>query len=233
MENADVEDAKKTIESNLGATKESLEITEKLLQSKDYEKKSLELVHGNTKSELETIKSENGLLRDDLQLLRLDVRSAREDNSKLRSEVKSAMEESSERRDEISMLKTALEKQRIAAVTAQSSADSLKIQNASLINENYQYKETNLNLRDENNVMRAREDEMRGLVSMQLTLLTPKVDSGEACTTTSCVSGTVVDEVEEVVEVGDEEEEGEEEKAEKMVYDLGEMSYVKMKEAEC
>jgi len=229
MENADVEDAKKTIESNLGATKESLEMTEKMLQSKEHEKKSLELVHGNTKSELDTIKSENGLLRDDLQLLRLDVRSAREDNSKLRAEVKCAMEESSERRDEISMLKTALEKQRIAAVTAQCSADSLKIQNATLSNENHQYKEANLNWRDENNVMRAREDEMRGLVSMQLTLLTPKVDNGEACTTTSCVSGTVVDEV-EAVEV---EEEGDEEEAD-MVYDLGEMSYVKKtKEAEC
>merc|ERR1712150_315081 len=123
-------------------------------------------------------------------------------------EVKSAMQESSDRRDEISMLKTALEKQRIAAVSAQSLADSLKIQNESLNSENHQYKEANLNLRDENNVMRAREDELRGLVGMQLTLLTPKVDNGgeEECAT-ECVSETVVDDVEEEQEEENEEEE--------------------------
>merc|ERR1712190_358629 len=130
--------------------------------------------------------------------LRLDVKSARDDNASLRSEIKSALDEIADRRDEISILKTALEKQRIAAINAQHLADSLKIQNETLNNENKEYKEANLNLRDENNVMRAREDELRGLVSMQLTLLTPKVDNGEEV---SEVTETVVEEeAEEVVE---------------------------------
>merc|ERR1711997_1119684 len=141
--------------------------------------------------------SENALLRDDLQLLRLDVKSARDDNSNLRSEIKSALDEISDRRDEISILKTALEKQRIAAINAQHLADSLKIQNETLNNENREYKEANLNLRDENNVMRAREDEIRGLVSMQLTLLTPKVENVDGC---EYVSETVVEEEGELEE---------------------------------
>merc|ERR1711879_64560 len=155
----------------------------------------------------ETAKSENALLRDDLQLLRLDVKSAREDNAKLRSEVKSALEESSERRDEISQLKTALEKQRIAAANSQQLADSLKIQNEKLHSENHQYKEANLNLRDENNIMRAREDEIRTLVSLQLNLLTPaqQVEDEEEETQAETeveVSETVVEE-EECEEVMD------------------------------
>lgn len=174
LENADIEDTKASIEASLAQTQDILKDTENTVANVEIAKKSLEMNYSSTQRELEGTKGENSLLRDDLQSLRSDIASARTDNAQLRAECQEAWKESAERRDEISVLKAALEKQRMAAGNSSAQCDSLKIQNETLQHQNHTYKENNLSLRDQNNVLKAREEEMRTLVTVQLNLLSPE-----------------------------------------------------------
>ena len=120
---------------------------------------------------LETSKKENTQLREDISTLKVDLEKARKDNDSLRNECQDAWKVSAERRDEISSLKQALESEKANATRANMTAESLKKQNYELLSKNSALNEKNLKLRDECNVFRAREEEMRALVNIQANIL--------------------------------------------------------------
>lgn len=134
--------------------------------------KDLQLSLANAKVQLENSKAENKELKEDIANLKCDFAKARKDNDELRNECQAAWKESAERRDEISHLKGLLEAERAAGARAAAMAESLRKQNDDLNMKNNCIQEKNLNLRDQVNVFKAREEEMRTLVNIQSSILT-------------------------------------------------------------
>merc|ERR1712150_62682 len=174
---------KTNIEENLCKTITELKETEETVENLTDLKKQNELNIQNLSFKLENSESENSQLRkdisslkEDLGCLKNDYENSRNDNSELRAEYQKICSESSARRDEISELKQLLEKEKHALARAQSHSDSVDANNKKLQSENAEFKEKNLNLRDQCNVYRAREKEIETLVSCQMKVLNEKFE---------------------------------------------------------
>lgn len=174
FENTEVQEQKHVVSTDLKVTKDELTDTTKNLEELNLQRKDLQLTLANCESALEASKSENSVLRDDIDELKKDFEKARKDNDSLRNECQDAWKVSAERRDEISHLKQALESERSNAARANALADSFHKQNNELNSKNSCLNEKNLKLRDETNVFRAREEEMRTLVNIQSSILSPE-----------------------------------------------------------
>jgi len=174
IQNSEVVDEKDIVEADLGRTKDALNDINRNLQETVLRKKDVELTLSNTESALESSKNENSQLREDVSSLKLDLEKARKDNNTLRNECNDAWKTSNNHREEISALKQALEIEKANASRANAQAESLKKQNYDLLSKNSSLNEKNLKLRDETNVYRAREEEMRTLVNIQSSILITK-----------------------------------------------------------
>jgi len=170
--NSEVKEQKEACQGELDLTKKDLESTRKTLHENSMQNKDLQLSLANAKVQLENSKAENKELKEDIANLKSDFAKARKDNDELRNECQAAWKESAERRDEISHLKGLLEAERAAGARAAAMAESLRKQNEDLNMKNNCIQEKNLNLRDQVNVFKAREEEMRTLVNIQSSILT-------------------------------------------------------------
>jgi len=177
---------KTNIEENLSKTIHELKETEETVESLTDLKKHNQLEISNFMMKMENSEHENSQLRadiaelkDDLAGLKNDYEKSRDDNCELRSDYQKVCNESASRRDEISELKQMLEKEKHALARAESHSDSVDKSNKKLQSENSEFKEKNLNLRDQCNVYRAREKEMETLVSCQMKVLNEKFERKE------------------------------------------------------
>lgn len=174
IESRDVQDQKNEIESNLMNVNDELSQTKKELGDTQLNKKDTELNLARSERDLEKSKDENSQLRDDIGKLKVDYDKARKDNDGLRNECSDAYKQIAERREDISQLKQALESARAESARSSATADRYSAQNKELCNNNKNLNEKNLGLRDDVNVFRAREEEMRTLVNIQTSILSPE-----------------------------------------------------------
>lgn len=165
---------KEAVETTLLSMTTNLHSTKKQLESTEMDKKDLELNLSRTAGELSDSKNANSQLREDLDQLKEDYSKSRADNDTLRNECQEAWKVSAERRDEIGLLKQALEAAKAESARANAEADAQKRLNDELTDKNRDMNEKNLSLRDEVNVFRAREEELKTLVDIQ-----DKILSGE------------------------------------------------------
>lgn len=174
VDRSQLADQKEAVEATLLDTTCNLQDTKKKLEEAELSKKDLELTLCRTKDNLSSSKCEGSQLKDDLDKLKDDFQRAQSDNNVLRNECQDAWKVSSERRDQIGNLKTALESARADAARANAQVNSNSKMNTELTGKNKDLCEKNLNLRDTVNVYRAREEELRTLVQIQLNILSPE-----------------------------------------------------------
>jgi len=165
---------KNEIESKLNETHANLEQTKAELNSTSTERQKLHLTLESANKEIGRLNQDNNQLRKDLASLKADFEKLRHDNSTLRNECKEAWEDCANKKDIIAKLRRCVEDEQRDAGKIKAENDRVTIKNNALSAENKEVKEKNLSLRDANHLLKAREDEMRGLVAIQLELLAPE-----------------------------------------------------------
>lgn len=170
---------KDEIENKLNETNANLEQTKAELNSTSHERQKLHLTLESANKEIGRLNGDNSQLRKDMASLKADFEKLRHDNTTLRTECKEAWEDCANKKDIIAKLRRCVEDEQRDASKIKAENDRVTIRNNALAAENKELKEKNLVLRDANHLLKAREDEMRGLVAIQLELLAPEKHSSD------------------------------------------------------
>lgn len=170
---------KDEIEQQLNQTSAKLDQTKDELNATSSERQKLHLTLESANKEIAKLNTDNNQLRRDLSTLKSDFEKLRHDNATLRNECKDAWEDCANKKDLIAKLRRAVEDEQRDAAKIKAENDRVNVKNNALSCENKDVKERNLSLRDANHLLKAREDEMRGLVAIQLELLAPEKHSSD------------------------------------------------------